>query len=130
MGHCSNGTVEADDGMQVYASAYVVLVICAPTSNQLIEFKQANYPRLQCLTLADNSHGDEELNIDILIGYFYRHFVSGSVIRGLGSGPIVLLTRLSYVLSGPVGIPVPEQGDCITSVIEEEDSLVRVVKHF
>ena len=75
--------VEADDGMQVYVSAYVVPVIGAPISNQLIEFTQANYPHLQCLRLADNSHGDEELNIDILIGaVFYWHFVSGSVIRG------------------------------------------------
>ena len=41
--------VAADDGMQVYVSAYVVPVICAPISNQLIEFTQANYPHLQCL---------------------------------------------------------------------------------
>ena len=62
------------------------------------------------LRLADNSHGDEELNIDILIGAdFYWHFVSGSVIRGPGSGPIALSTRLGYVLSRSVGIPVPEQ---------------------
>ena len=59
-----------------------------------------------------------------------------------GSGPIALSTRLSYVLSGPVGIPVPEQGDSTVnltethvlkisnSVIEEENPLVREVKHF
>jgi len=35
--------VEADDGMQVFVSAYVVPVICATISNQLIEFTQANY---------------------------------------------------------------------------------------
>ena len=87
--------VEADEGMRVYISAYVVPVICAPISNQLIEFTQANYPHLQCLRLADNFHGDEELNIDILIGAgFYWHFFSGSVIRGPGSGPIALSTRL------------------------------------
>ena len=33
-------------------------------------------------------------------------FFSGSVIRGPGSGPIALSTRLGYVLSGPVGIPI------------------------
>ena len=60
--------VEADDGMQVHVSAYVVPVICAPISNEIIEFTQVNYPHLPCLRLADNSHGDEELNIDILIG--------------------------------------------------------------
>ena len=40
--------VEADDGMQVHVSAYVVPVICAPISNQLIEFTQSSYPQLQC----------------------------------------------------------------------------------
>ena len=90
-------------------SAYVVSVICAPISNQLIEITQANYPHLQRLRLADNSHGDEELKKDVLIGAdFYWHFVRGSVIRGPGSGPIAFSTRLGYVLSGPVGIPVPE----------------------
>ena len=96
--------VEADDGMQVYVSAYVVPVICAPINNQynqLIEFTQENYPHLQCLRLADNSHGDEELNIEIRIDAgFYWHFVSGGVIRGPGSGPIALSTRLGHVLSG------------------------------
>ena len=41
-------------------------MIRAPISNQLIEFTQANYPHLQCLRLADNSHGDVELNIDTI----------------------------------------------------------------
>ena len=67
--------VEADEGMQVYISAYVVPVICAPISNQLIEFTQAIYPHLQCLRLADNFHCAEEINIDILIcADFYLHF--------------------------------------------------------
>ena len=68
--------VEADEGMRVYISAYVVPVICVPISNQLIEFTQANYPHLQCLRLADNFNCDEEINIDILIGAdFYWHFL-------------------------------------------------------
>ena len=109
----------------------------------VIEFTEENYPHLQCLRRADNSHGDEQLNIDILIGAnFYWHFVSGSVIRCPGSGPVALSTRLGYVLSGPVGIPVQEQGDSTVnltethvfkisnSVIEEENSLVRDVKLF
>ena len=135
--------VEADDGSRYMFSVYVVSVISASISYQLIEITQANYPHLQCLRLADNSHGDEELNIDVLIGAdFYWHFVRGSVIRGPGSGPTAFSTRLGYVLSGPVGIPVPEQGESTVhltethvlkisnSVIEEENSLVREVKHF
>ena len=85
-------------------------MICAPISNQLTEFTQANYPHLQCLRLAGNSHGDEELNIDILISAdFYWHFVSGSVIHVQDQVLLPFSTRLGYVISGPVGIPVPEQ---------------------
>ncbi|KAL9969544.1 hypothetical protein ACROYT_G021769 [Oculina patagonica] len=135
--------VETIDGMQIYVSAYVVPVICAPISNQIIESTQANYPHLQCLRLADSSHGNEELNIDILIGAdFYWHFVSGGVVRGPGSAPIALSTKLGYVLSGPVGIPVPGQGDSTvnltethvlkvsSSVVEERNSFEGEIKHF
>ena len=34
--------------VKIYVSAYVVPVICAPISNQIIEFTQAYYPHLQC----------------------------------------------------------------------------------
>ena len=135
--------VQTVDGMQIYVSTYVVPVICAPISNQIIEFTQANYPHLQNLRFADNSHGSEQLGIDILIGAdFYWHFVSGSVVRGPGSGPIALSTKLCYVLSGPVGILVPGEGDSTVnltethvlkisnSVIEERTSLEGVIKHF
>lgn len=118
-------------------------MICAPISNQIIEFTQANYPHLQCLRLADSSHGSEELNIDILIGAdFYWHFVSGAIVRGPGSAPIALSTKLGYVLSGPVGIPVPGQGDSTvnltethvlkgsSSVVEERNSLEGEIKQF
>lgn len=95
------------------------LVICAPISNQIIEFTQANYPHLQCLRLADNSHGNEELNIDILIGEdFYWHFVSGSIGRGPELGPIALSSKLGYVLSEPVGIAAPGQGDSTVNLTE------------
>ena len=87
------------DGMQIYVSAYVVPVICAPISNQIIESTQAYYPHLQCLRLADNSHGGEDLSVDILIGAdFYWNFVRGSVVRGPESGPIALSTKLGYIL--------------------------------
>ena len=81
--------VEAVDGMQIYISAYAVPMICAPISNQIIEFTQANYPHLQCLLrITDNSHGDEGLSIDILIGAdFYWYFLSGSIVRGPELGP-------------------------------------------
>lgn len=34
----------------------------APIKNQIIVFTQANYPHLQCLRLANYTHGNEELN--------------------------------------------------------------------
>ncbi|XP_068708273.1 uncharacterized protein [Montipora foliosa] len=115
----------AGDGMKIYVSAYVVPVICAPISNQIIEFTQAYYPHLQCSAvqclkrLSDNSHGGEDLSVDILIGAdFYWHFVSGSFVRGPESGPIALSNKLGYILSGPVGIPVPGQGDSSINLTE------------
>ena len=78
----------------------------------MIEFRQASYPHLQCLELADNMQGTDELNIDLLIGAdFYWHFVNRITIRGPEPGPVALSTRLGYILSGPVNIPVPCQED-------------------
>ena len=64
--------------MQVYVSAYVVPLIFAPISDRIIEFACQNYPHLHYSRLADESCGDQELNIDTLVGAdFYWHFVSG-----------------------------------------------------
>lgn len=72
----------------------------------------------------------------------YWHFVSGSVVRGPELGPIALCTKLGYVLSGPVVIPAPGQGDSTVSltethvlkitnsVVEERNSLEGEIKHF
>ena len=55
--------VQTIDGMEVYVSTYVVPTICAPISNQIIQFTQENYPHLYGLQLADNSHGSEKLSV-------------------------------------------------------------------
>jgi len=107
----------------------------------MIEFRQASYPHLQCLELADNTQGTDELNIDLLIGAdFYWHFVNRITIRGPEPGPVALSTRLGYILSGPVNIPVPCQEDSTVnltqthvleisaSVCDEEISLDQQVK--
>ena len=75
---------------------------------------------MQCLKrLADNSHGGEDLSVDILIGAdFYWHFVSGSFVRGPESGTVALSNKLGYILSGPVGIPVPGQEDSSINLTE------------
>ena len=56
------------DGMKIYVTAYVVPLICAPISGQIVEFTQASYPHLQCLELADKTSGGDNLTIDLLIG--------------------------------------------------------------
>ena len=94
-------------------------------------------PGLQGLRLADNSHSHEELNIDILIcADFYWYFVSGNLIRGPQPGPIALSTKLGYVLSGPVKIPVLRQGFSTvnlrfrTASLKKKNSLEEKIKHF
>lgn len=85
----------------------------------MIEFTQASYPHLQCLELADNTQGTDELNIDLLIGAdFYWHFVNGITIRGPEPRLVALSTRLGYILSGPVNIPVPCQEDSTVNLTE------------
>ena len=52
------------------------------------------------MKLADTTDGEDQLEIDILIGAdFYWDFVLGDVIRG-DSGPVALKTSLGWVLSG------------------------------
>ena len=60
---------------------------------------------LNDLPLADfNNNGDNNLNIDILIGGdFYWSFVSGNIQKG-GTGTIALETTLGWVMSGNVGV--------------------------
>ena len=56
------------------------------------------------LRLADYSTGDQNLDVDILIGSdYYWNLVTGHTIRG-GQGPTAVhtSTKLGWVLSGPV----------------------------
>ena len=52
----------------MFINAYEVELICGPTTNLTIEIAQQCYPYLQGLPLADHSRGDEDLEIDIMIG--------------------------------------------------------------
>lgn len=105
--------------MEVYVSAYVVPTICATISNQMIQFTQETYPHLHGLELADNSHGSEELSVDLLIGAdFYWHFVTGETVRDVNPGPVAILTKLGYVLSGPVNVSIHEQHESTINLTE------------
>ncbi len=53
--------------------------------------------------VADDSSPSNDVDIDILIGAdFYWNFVSNESRRGEQPGPVALLTRLGWVLSGPI----------------------------
>lgn len=64
-----------------------------------IDISRLNY--LKNLELAHPLSGEESFNIDILIGAdFYWKFVEDKVIRG--DGPTAVLSKLGYLLSGPI----------------------------
>ncbi|XP_068670895.1 uncharacterized protein [Montipora foliosa] len=95
--------LECQDNLTVFINAYEVELICGPITNQTIEIAQQCYPHLQGLPLADHSRGDEDLEIDVMIGAdHYWSVVQNHVVRGELHGPVAIRTRLGYVLSGPV----------------------------
>lgn len=97
--------LECQDNLTVFVNAYEVKLICGPIANQTTEISQQCYPHLQGLPLADHSRGEEDLEIDIMIGaYHYWSVVQNHVVRGKLRGPEAIRTRLGYVLSGPVNV--------------------------
>ena len=102
--------LECQDQLTVFVNAYEVDLICGPITNQTVAVAQQSYPHLQGLPLADCSHGDEELEVDIMIGAdYYWSIVQNHVVRGEPHGPVAVRTRLGYVLSGPVNVPGASQ---------------------
>lgn len=90
------------DGRHLEMSLFTVPMICEPLSAQPIAHAREGYQHLADLGFADFSHGDEDLEVDILIGSdHYWKLVTGETIRG-SSGPTAIQTRLGWVLSGPV----------------------------
>ena len=80
---------------------YVMPIICKPLVGQPISSCAGEYPHLSGLELADSSSNSSTLPIDALIGSdYYWHLVTGGVCRGT-SGPVVIHTKLGWVLSGP-----------------------------
>ena len=96
-------SITATDGLELYVNAFSVPIICSPISDQAVDLAVNTYPHLSGLSLADNSSSSNDVDIDILIGAdFYWNFVSNESRRGEQPGPVALLTRLGWVLSGPI----------------------------
>ena len=96
------GTLGSDD---VTLSAICVPVISSPVQGQCPRQAMSSYCHLAGLTLADDFEG--EADIDILVDADqYWNFVTGRLIRG-DSGPTAILTKLGWVLSGPVHYKAP-----------------------
>ena len=94
----------SQDGLDIYTTCYV-LQICHPISCQVIDIAKAQYSYLQGLSLSDNPTAEQqnEMPIDILVGSDqYWAFIEGSIIQGDLPGPVATLTKLGYVLSGPM----------------------------
>ena len=84
--------------------AYVVPDICAPISNQEIDRAKRCYAHLKKIDLADSNHGNEEMEIQLLIRVDYMwSFFTGEIARGEDEiGPVAGKTSLGWVLSGPI----------------------------
>ena len=99
------------DGDFLELLLFTVPLIREPLKNQPINFCKAEYDHLTHLTLAD-SCGSGDMSIDTLIGFnYYWKIVTSEVVKGR-KGPTAVHTRLSWVISGPTGIP----DQCTSSV--------------
>lgn len=116
------------DQLKVFVNAYGVDLVCGPIANQTIEVAQQSYPHLHGLPLADCFYGEEELEIDVMIGAdYYWSVVQNHVVRGELYGPIALCTRLDYDLSGPVIVPGVSQQPSVnmSHVMKAECNVVK-----
>ena len=94
--------------------AYSAPNICDPIYRQDIKGAIEQFQYLEGIQLADCSSGDEELEINLLIGTKdMAKFFNGCAIRGeSGDGPTAHCTKLRWVLSG-----------CVPSAVAKETSI-------
>ena len=90
--------------IQIYVTAGVLEEICQPLDDQLIRLAKSTYPHLEGVCLADLSSDECSKKIDILIGRdFYYEFLTGITKKqSKGRGPVAILTKVGWVLGGPV----------------------------
>ena len=91
--------VQGEPNLQL--SALVVPLICQPLQGQTVSTTAKMYKHLQHLKLADFTSGENDSEVDILIGSDeYWKIVTGKIRQGDG-GPTAVHTKLGWVLSGP-----------------------------
>ena len=139
---CVQLAVRCADNLTAYINAYVVDLICSPISHQAINLAQSMYPHLHGLILADSSDGTIDLEADVMIGADFVHsFMLDKVVRGEHVyGPVAILMRFGYVLSGPIQLPaqnaitsnvtVSHVLKVQTAVIQNDDELKSEIKNF
>ena len=114
--------IQCTDGLQIFVNAYSVPLICSPIEGQCIDFAQKQYTHIKNIPtslLADFSTASQTLEIDVLIGSdYYWQFITGPTARGEGNvGPLAILSRLGYVLTGPVDVPSEESSGSSTNYV-------------
>ena len=95
--------------IQIYVTASVLEEICQPLDDQRITLAKSSYPHLRSISLADTSNDETSKKIDILIGGdFYYEFQTGvTKAQPVGRGPVGFLTKIGWVIGGPVLISQP-----------------------
>ena len=88
--------VATEQGQDVELSAFVVPTICDPLQSQSVVQASLTYAPLKGLKLADYHTGEDNIDIDILVGSDqYWSLVSGRVVRG-EHGPTAIETKLGW----------------------------------
>ena len=96
------------DGTPKQLMLFTVPTICEPIACQPISICCNDFEHLAGMDLADDSDGNESLDVDILIGTDqYWELVTGETRRG-NSGPVAMCTKLGWVLSGPTASTTTE----------------------
>ena len=95
--------IELNGEPDLLLSAFTVPLICQPLQSQPVDRVIGDNKCFSGLRLADYSTGEQNLDVDVLIGSdYYWNLVTGHTIRG-SQGPTAVHTKLGWVLSGPVG---------------------------
>ena len=97
--------IQGIEGTSLYLNVFTVDRICSPLSNQTIELTQDSCPHLRGLQLADNTQGEADLEVHILVGADYcGNFVSDETVRGGTGTPVTTNSKLGWLLSGPLAM--------------------------